>query len=168
MPDLNDSLVRTRYAGKHVAVAGSGHSALTALVAFADLVETDPGTHVSWLLRRGSIGDTLGGGEADQLPARGALGLRAAEAVRAGHIDTVTGFRTTSVEHDGSGRMVLESLDGRCLGPVDEVVVLAGFRSRQNCPRARAPVARRCSRRRHREWFYGQLATRGVGLEAVL
>ena len=73
-----------RYAGKRVAVAGSGHSALTALVAFADLADQHPGTHVEWLLRRGSVGDTFGGGEPDQLPARGALGQRAARRSRRG------------------------------------------------------------------------------------
>ncbi len=74
MPDLTDPAVRARYAGKRIAVAGSGHSALTALVAFAELAETAPGTRVDWLLRRGAVGNTFGGGDADQLPARGALG----------------------------------------------------------------------------------------------
>ena len=127
VPDLADPAVRARYAGKRIAVAGSGHSALTALVAFADLARDEPGTHVDWLLRRGQVGDTFGGGDADQLPARGALGLRAAAAVEAGHITTVTGFRTVAVEPVEQG-LVLESLDGRRLDPVDEVVVLTGFR----------------------------------------
>ncbi|MGI5128393.1 FAD-dependent oxidoreductase [Pseudonocardia sp. CA-107938] len=127
IPDLADPAVRARYAGTRIAVAGSGHSALTALVAFAELAEDEPGTHVDWLLRRGQVGDTFGGGAADQLPARGALGVRAAAAVEAGHITTVTGFRTTAVERVGE-RLVLESLDGRRLDPVDEVVVLTGFR----------------------------------------
>ena len=127
VPDLTDPSVRARYAGKRVAVAGSGHSALTALVAFAELAEAAPGTHVDWLLRRGQVGDTFGGGEADQLPARGALGRRAAAAVEAGHASTVTGFRTSAVEQTDDG-LVLKSLDGRRLAPVDEVVVLTGFR----------------------------------------
>jgi thioredoxin reductase len=132
VPDLTDPQVRDRYAGRRVAVAGSGHSALTALVAFAELAKQAPGTHVVWLLRRGEIGDTFGGGDADQLPARGALGLRAARAVRAGHISTVTGFRTAAVDRTdtttGGGRLVLEGFDGRRLDPVDEVVALTGFR----------------------------------------
>ena len=74
VPDLTDPAVRARYAGKRIAVAGCGHSALTALVAFAELAEQHPGTQVEWLLRRGQVGDTFGGGDADQLPARGALG----------------------------------------------------------------------------------------------
>ena len=53
-----------------------------------------PGTHAVWILRRGIGGTTFGGGEADQLPARGALGLRAKAAVEDGHADAVTGFRT--------------------------------------------------------------------------
>jgi thioredoxin reductase len=126
-PDLADPAERARYAGKRIAVAGSGHSALTALVAFAELARTAPGTRVDWLLRRDGIGNTFGGGDADQLPARGALGRRAAQAVAAGHITTVTGFRTAAV-HEEPGGLVLESFDGARLGPVDEVVVVAGFR----------------------------------------
>ena len=128
VPDLTDPAERARYGGRRVAVAGSGHSALTALVAFAELAQAVPGTRVDWLLRRGEIGSTFGGGDADQLPARGALGKRAAEAVAAGHITTVAGFRTAAVERDDAGRVVLESFDGARLDPVDEVVVLTGFR----------------------------------------
>jgi thioredoxin reductase len=128
VPDLTDPGERARYAGKRVAVAGSGHSALTALVAFADLAETAPGTHVQWLLRRGEVGATFGGGDADQLPARGALGRRARQAAAAGHISTVTGFRVSAVERAEDGALVLESFDGSRVGPVDEVVVLTGFR----------------------------------------
>jgi hypothetical protein len=128
VPDLSDPATRARYAGKRVAVAGSGHSALTALVAFAELAVETPGTHVDWLLRRGQIGDTFGGGDADQLPARGALGKRAAAAIAAGHISTVTGFRTSTVEQVGE-TVVLEDIDGRRLDPVAEVVVLTGFRA---------------------------------------
>ena len=128
VPDLTDPAERARYAGKRIAVAGSGHSALTALVAFAELADAEPGTRVDWLLRRGEVGDTFGGGDADQLPARGALGRRAAQAVAAGHITTVTGFRTSAVDRDGDGRLLLETFAGARLGPVDEVVVLTGFR----------------------------------------
>jgi len=127
VPDLSDPAVRARYAGRRIAVAGSGHSALTALVAFAELAEAEPGTHVVWLLRRGQVGDTFGGGETDQLPARGALGTRAAAAVEAGHISAVTGFRTAAVE-EADGGVVLVADDGRRLDPVAEVVVVTGFR----------------------------------------
>ncbi|MGW0145971.1 NAD(P)-binding domain-containing protein [Streptomyces sp. NPDC003333] len=127
VPDLTDPAVRARYAGKRTAVVGSGASAFTALALLAGLAGEEADTHAVWILRRG-IGDaTYGGGEADQLPARGALGLRAKAAVEAGHASAVTGFRTGAVERDGH-RLVLVAEDGRRLEPVDEVIVLTGFR----------------------------------------
>ncbi|MFB7852069.1 NAD(P)-binding domain-containing protein [Streptomyces sp. NPDC002466] len=130
VPDLKDPAVRARYAGGRTAVIGSGASAFTALALLADLAESDDGagTKGVWILRRGISGSTFGGGEADQLPARGALGLAAKAAVDAGHADAVTGFRTEAIEPDADGRLVLVGEDGRRLDPVDEVIVLTGFR----------------------------------------
>ncbi|MEV0446238.1 NAD(P)-binding domain-containing protein [Streptomyces spectabilis] len=128
VPDLEDPAVRARYAGRRTAVVGSGASAFTALASLADLAAKEPGTHAVWILRRGMGASTFGGGEADQLPARGALGLRAKAAVDSGLASTVTGFRTEAVERDGQGRLVLVAEDGRHLEGVDEVVVLTGFR----------------------------------------
>ncbi|MCX5379932.1 FAD-dependent oxidoreductase [Streptomyces sp. NBC_00091] len=128
VPDLKDPAVRARYAGKRTAVIGSGASAFTALAHLADLAKDEQGTHAAWILRRGISGSTFGGGEADQLPARGALGLAAKAAVDGGYADAVTGFRTEAVERDTDGRLVLVSEDGRRLDPVDEAIVLTGFR----------------------------------------
>ncbi|WP_407110870.1 NAD(P)-binding domain-containing protein [Streptomyces sp. DSM 116494] len=130
VPDLKDPAVRARYAGRRTAVVGSGASAFTALAYLADLAKSEDGkgTHGVWILRRGISGSTFGGGEADQLPARGALGLAAKAAVDEGHADAVTGFRTDAVERDADGRLVLVGEDGRRLDPVDEVIVLTGFR----------------------------------------
>ncbi|MFE1734899.1 NAD(P)-binding domain-containing protein [Streptomyces bacillaris] len=130
VPDLKDPAVRARYAGKRTAVIGSGASAFTALAYLADLAKSDDGagTKGVWILRRGISGSTFGGGEADQLPARGALGLAAKAAVEEGHADAVTGFRTEAIERDAEGRLVLVGEDGRRLDAVDEVIVLTGFR----------------------------------------
>ncbi|MCQ4206615.1 NAD(P)-binding domain-containing protein [Streptomyces longispororuber] len=130
VPDLQDPAVRARYAGKRTAVIGSGASAFTALAYLADLAKADDGADTKglWVLRRGISGSTFGGGEADQLPARGALGLAAKAAVDDGHADAVTGFRTEAVERDTDGRLVLIAEDGRRLDPVDEIIVLTGFR----------------------------------------
>ncbi|MFF3458885.1 NAD(P)-binding domain-containing protein [Streptomyces sp. NPDC002730] len=128
VPDLRDAAVRARFAGKRTAVVGSGASAFTALAALADLAKGESGTHAMWILRRGIGANTYGGGEADQLPARGALGLAAKAAVEAGRASAVTGFRTEAVERDGDGRLVLVAEDGRRTEQVDEVVVLTGFR----------------------------------------
>jgi hypothetical protein len=82
---------------------------------------------VTWVLRRGLVGDTFGGGAADELPQRGALGQRARQAVEEGLVQLVTGFRTEAVEQTDAG-VVLVSEDGRRLEPADHVVALTGFR----------------------------------------
>ncbi|MFE1733739.1 NAD(P)-binding domain-containing protein [Streptomyces bacillaris] len=130
VPDLQDPAVRARYAGRRTAVIGSGASAFTALASLAGLATSDDGagTKGVWVLRRGISGSTFGGGSADQLPARGALGLAAKAAVDEGHADAVTGFRTEAIERGTDGRLVLVGEDGRRLDPVDEVIVLTGLR----------------------------------------
>ncbi|WP_097869313.1 NAD(P)-binding domain-containing protein [Streptomyces sp. rh34] len=130
VPDLKDPAVRARYAGRRTAVIGSGASAFTALASLADLAVSDDGTGTKgvWVLRRGISGSTFGGGDADQLPARGALGLAAKAAVDDGYVDAVTGFRTEAIERAADGRLVLVDEDGRRLDPVDEVIVLTGLR----------------------------------------
>ncbi|GAB2450645.1 thioredoxin reductase [Conyzicola lurida] len=115
------------FAGKHTIVVGSGHSAATAVNELARIAKRHPETRITWALRRGSVGNTFGGGDADELPARGALGTRARQAVDAGLVELVTGFRVESVISTEQGA-VLVSEDGRELAAADVVVVLAGFR----------------------------------------
>jgi thioredoxin reductase len=116
------------FAGGHTVVVGSGHSAATAVIALARIAQDYPGTRVTWVLRRALAGHALGGVAADQLPERGALSVRAKEAVAAGLVTLVTGFRTGQVRQDAAGRAVLGAEDGRQLDPADAVVVLTGFR----------------------------------------
>jgi thioredoxin reductase len=115
------------FAGRHTVVLGSGHSAATAVIELARIAEASPGTTVTWVLRRGVTGATFGGGTADELPERGALGLRARQAVTDGLAGLVTGFRTERFRMEG-GRAVLAAEDGRELPAADAVVVLTGFR----------------------------------------
>jgi thioredoxin reductase len=137
VPEIDDPADVARFGGRRTAVVGSGHSALTALVTLATLAERVPGTTAVWVLRRGAIGTVFGGGDADELPARGALGVRASEAVTAGHVEVVTGFRTEALErHSGPAldgaepelTLTLVSEDGRRIEGLDEVVGLTGFR----------------------------------------
>ena len=44
VPDLDDPAVRAQFAGTHTVIAGSGHSALTAIVALSELAEHAPST----------------------------------------------------------------------------------------------------------------------------
>jgi cation diffusion facilitator CzcD-associated flavoprotein CzcO len=128
IPDLTDPHVAARYAGKHVAVAGTGASAHNVLVALAQLGTIQPETRVSWLVRRGTVETAFGGGADDQLAERGALGLRAKAVASSSLVQTRNGFRTIAVAADPEGRLRLESLDGQAVDAVDEVVVVAGFR----------------------------------------
>jgi len=124
VPDTKDDGVRARYLGQHVVVAGTGVSAKTALLNLADL----DGTRVSWIVRRPTTGNAFGGGEADELAERGALGASAQKVVESGAVSTVTGFRTSSVDVQDDGRLTLTSFSGQSVTDVDEVIVLTGFR----------------------------------------
>ncbi|MGP3534411.1 FAD-dependent oxidoreductase [Microbacterium sp. RD1] len=123
IPDFSD---REGFEGKHTVVVGSGHSAVTAVLALARMARRNPDTTVTWALRRASVSNAFGGGEADELPARGALGIKAEEFVDAGLVSLVTGFRVERIARDGD-RPVLVAEDGRAL-TADRVVVLTGFR----------------------------------------
>jgi Pyridine nucleotide-disulphide oxidoreductase len=127
VPDFSDSSVAARYRGKHVVVAGTGVSAKTALIGLVRLAEDDDETRVSWLVRRPSVGQSFGGGDADQLEKRGELGKVAQAAVEAGPVRTVTDFRAARVTDEADGLSVW-SADGQVVEAVDEIIVLTGFR----------------------------------------
>lgn len=114
-------------AGKHTVIVGSGHSAMTAVIQLGAMAPANPGTRATWVLRRGAAAVSFGGGTADQLPQRGALGLGAKAAVDAGLVEPATGFRTDRIDVTGD-RALLVAEDGRTLPPADRVVVLTGFR----------------------------------------
>ncbi|MDQ6526323.1 NAD(P)-binding domain-containing protein [Nocardioides sp. LHD-245] len=116
-----------RYAGRHTVVVGAGDSAFNAIHELVRIAEAAPGTRITWAIRR-VVGDgTFGGGAADELPERGALGQRAKKAVESGVVELVTGFRTAAIRPE-EGRVVLTGEDGRELPAADTVVVLTGFR----------------------------------------
>ncbi|MDR6200704.1 thioredoxin reductase [Microbacterium sp. SORGH_AS428] len=123
---IPDFLTDPGFEGSHTVVVGSGHSAAAAVSALARRARRDPSTTVTWALRRASAGNVFGRGDADELTARGALGTRAKEAVDAGLVSLVTGFRTNRVTAHGEG-VALIAEDGRRLA-ADQVVVLTGFR----------------------------------------
>jgi thioredoxin reductase len=118
---------RHRYAGRAVAVVGSGHSAFNALLELARLRESAPDTTITWVVRRNDVAGAYGGGAADALPARGDLGERLRARVAAGQIRLVAGFRTQRLERGERG-IVLHDGTGRAAGPVDEIVAVTGFR----------------------------------------
>jgi thioredoxin reductase len=117
---------RGRYAGRRILVAGSGHSALNALLDLARLAEQVRETTITWVVRRPALGQLLGGTRQDQLEERGKLGARVRELLDGGRIELVTGFRIDRVTTTRSGVVVSDG--DRSLGPVDEVIAATGFR----------------------------------------
>jgi hypothetical protein len=69
----------------------------------------------------------FGGGQKDELEARGALGSRLQSLVDDGRIRLITGFRSVRVKPHGTA-LAIDSDDGTTIGPVDEIVVATGFR----------------------------------------
>ena len=122
-----DSAAPERYAGRHTVVLGAGDSSLNAIIELDRIAQANPGTRITWALRRGNTANTFGGGAADQLPQRGALGIRAHEAVDAGRVEVVTGFRAAEIDRAGD-QVVVVAEDGRKLEAADTLVVLTGFR----------------------------------------
>jgi glycine/D-amino acid oxidase-like deaminating enzyme len=117
---------RDRFAGKRILVAGAGHSATNTLVNLATLADAEPGTTVTWVVR-GQVGARVfGGGEADALPARGALGSRLKALIDSGRVDLVSGFPIDAVRADGNG-VVVTAADGREV-TADRIVSATGFR----------------------------------------
>ncbi|WP_306755246.1 NAD(P)-binding domain-containing protein [Paracoccus actinidiae] len=120
MPDVTGR-ERERYSGKRVAVLGGGHSAMGTLIALSGL----PNTTALWLCRASTTARALGGGTADQLAARGALGTDMARLVDSGSIRLESGFHLAAVE--GSTPLRAVSTDGRVI-EVDELIIATGFR----------------------------------------
>ncbi|MFC3500007.1 FAD-dependent oxidoreductase [Micromonospora krabiensis] len=121
---------RDRFAGRHTLVVGAGHSAANTLLSLAELAAAEPDTEVTWAIRSASPARTYGGGDADALPARGALGSRLREHVEAGRIRLLTGFSVHALTPtDGRVAVVVRHADGGEESiVVDRIVAATGFR----------------------------------------
>ncbi|WP_035659050.1 FAD-dependent oxidoreductase, partial [Bradyrhizobium sp. STM 3809] len=125
MPDVRDAQ-RSRYAGRTVAVLGGGHSAVGTLLDLAALAADEPGTQAIWLLRADDPAKSFGGGSADQLAARGELGMAFANLVRSERIQVETGFSVARIE-DEDRRLKISARSDRRIN-ADELIVATGFR----------------------------------------
>jgi hypothetical protein len=127
-PDVSGAL-RNRYAGKLTAVLGSGHSALGTLLDLARLRDEAPETQIIWIIRGDNPEKSFGGGENDQLAARGELGTTLARLVSEDRLRVETGFHVSHLnEQDGRMRI---GAGGACCGrhlSVDELIVATGLR----------------------------------------
>ena len=134
MPDVL-GVDRDRFAGRRVLVVGSGHSAANTLMTLAQLARDVPETQVHWAIRGGGPARAYGGGDADELPARGRLGTALRALVTSGQVALHPGFRTARLEplaekpEDGPVRVISLGTDGGGGAiEVDVIVSATGFR----------------------------------------
>lgn len=117
------------WAGKRIALIGSGHSAKTAACDLAELVRRHPGTQVTWMLRRAeAVWETI---PDDPLPERDALIARTHALTQSPPegFAVRTGCVTESFASHGDGvTIVVRTVDGESdTLEVDHIVSLTGF-----------------------------------------
>ncbi len=127
MPDVLGA-DRGRYAGQRVLVIGGGHSAQGVIQDLVALRREAPSTKVIWAVRAANLSRVFGGGEKDQLPGRGLLGLAVKKLVESGGVEVVTSFSAAAVRRVESGDGWIVSSNDRDLEAVDRIVVATGFR----------------------------------------
>jgi len=115
---------RARYAGRRVAVVGSGHSAFDVLIDLAELADSAR-TEITWIVRRPFADAKYGGAENDALPARGELGTRMRSLVERGAVRQEV-LRIGEVRSTEQGVFLRDA--ARELGPFDEIIATTGFR----------------------------------------
>jgi thioredoxin reductase len=129
MPDILGSQ-RARYEGKRVAVVGAGYSAINVLLDLTKLAAETKAGKLDWVVRGKNMARIYGGGEADELAARGKLGQHLKSLVEAKRVRLVTGFSTQSVSETPQGLVLTGATDPGTLKlePVDEIIVATGQR----------------------------------------
>lgn len=125
IPDVLDR-DRAHYAGRNILVIGGGHSAFNVLLDLVRLKRQEPDTQITWAVRKRAGQVNYGGGDDDQLPARGQLGKRMQQQVGKGNVELVGDFQTTQLQLGDSG--VLATSGDRQIGPFDEIIATTGFR----------------------------------------
>jgi hypothetical protein len=130
IPDVNGSL-RSRYEGKKVLVVGAGHSAANALLSLAELARQAPSTKLVWSVRSPVLTRVFGGGDADALPARGALGSSLRRLRDKGALEFNAGLRITTITEQ-DGKLLVSGVDRngehRLIDGIDEIVCATGQR----------------------------------------
>ncbi|MEN9545057.1 MAG: hypothetical protein RLZZ598_1890 [Pseudomonadota bacterium] len=121
----------TRFAGKRTLVVGAGHSAANALLSLAELARKAPGTQLVWSVRSPALTRVFGGGDADALPARGALGASLRQLRDSGGLQFQAGLRITHI-HKRDGRLSVRGVDAegreQALDGIDHIICATGQR----------------------------------------
>jgi hypothetical protein len=129
MPDVLGG-ERGRYAGRRTLVVGAGHSAIGTVIDLCQLAADVPGTQVLWAARTGNLAQAYGGGIADQLPERGALGEHLKDLVTTGRVTVLAPFAVDAIDtaHDGTLHIHGTNDHDEHTVIVDQFVVATGLR----------------------------------------
>ncbi|KMK76289.1 NAD(P)-binding domain-containing protein [Alkalihalobacillus pseudalcaliphilus] len=120
---------RHKYENKHVAVVGSGHSAINTLLDLAELKRSAPETNITWIIRKENITSALGGGTLDQLPARGELGIRLSTYLQKELINVYTETYISSYEVNTQKKTLLNGVrkgQNIKIENIDEIIANTG------------------------------------------
>ncbi|EEL23514.1 FAD-dependent oxidoreductase [Bacillus toyonensis] len=119
-----------RYANKRVAVVGSGHSAINALLELAKLKESNPKTNIVWIMRKQRAEEAYGGEEKDALEARGALGSRIHQLVDEGSVEVIAPYKIQRVVRTKDGMDIVGHQEEQevKINDVHEMIVNTGNR----------------------------------------
>ena len=123
--------IRDSYEGKKTLVVGAGHSAANGLLALAELAKEAPGTRLVWSVRSPVLTRVFGGGDADALPARGALGASLKNLRDTGAMEFNAGLRITEVRRE-NGKLSVGGVERsgafKVIDGVDEIICATGQR----------------------------------------
>nr|WP_224752683.1 FAD-dependent oxidoreductase [Metabacillus arenae] len=121
---------KKRYANKRLAVVGSGHSAMNALLELVKLTDQYPQTEILWIMRRNQVEDAYGGEEKDALAARGELGSRVHNLVDKGKLTVYTPYRIQSLVKKSDTIAIKGNYNGEetIIPEVQEIIVNTGSR----------------------------------------
>lgn len=121
---------RARYADRTTMVVGAGHSAANSMLALVSLADAHPRTEIVWSTRGSNLARVFGGGAADGLPARGALGAALRQLVDAGRITMLDDFRIAALRED-DGTLEVQGERGGvrlAIGGIDSIIAATGQR----------------------------------------
>ena len=128
MPDVLGKK-REQFANKRVAVLGGGHSAVGTILDLVALKEEAPDTDITWLVRGEDTERSFGGGDNDQIEARGALGTKFKHLIEGGKIRIESGFYLSHIARQTDGLKINSgAIEEDKYVTVDELVVSTGFR----------------------------------------
>ena len=128
MPDVLGKK-REQLSNKRVAVLGGGHSAVGTILDLITLKEDAPDTDITWLVRGEDTSRSFGGGDNDQIKARGSLGSKFKHLVEGGKISIKSGFHLSRIDQQKDGLKISSgAVEDDNTIMADELVVSTGFR----------------------------------------